>query len=137
MSLIKWTPFPEPFGEMDKFLEEFGMGAKNAFMPAVDIYEKGNDLVAEIPITGIEPDKVDVSIENGILTVKGQTEKKSEVDEKNYFRKEIRSGSFYRSVTLPTAVLENKVEAKYTDGILKIIMPKAKSEKATRIKVKK
>lgn len=136
MSLIKWTPFMEPFSDMDKFLDEFGMDSKSNFMPAIDIYEKGNNLIAEMPVSGIDPDKVDVEITNNVLTVKGQTEKKSEVEEKNYFRKEVKTGSFYRSVALPTAVNGDQASAEYANGILKITVPKVKEEKSKKIVVK-
>jgi len=126
----------EPFGDIDKFLNEFGMGAKDGFMPAVDIFEKNNSLIAELPIPNVDPDKVDVSIENDILTIKGKTEKKTEIEEKNYYRKEVKAGSFYRSVALPCSVIGNKAEAEYKNGILTITVPKAKDEKSQKIKIK-
>ena len=70
------------------------------------------------------------------LTVNGKTERQSEVDEKNFYRKEVRYGSFHRSVRLPVAVLGGKAEAKSENGMLKITIPKAPEAKSKAIKVK-
>ena len=81
--------------------------------------------IVETGLVGIDPDKVNISIEHDVLTIKGESEKKSEVDDKNYYRKEIRRGSFYRSVPLPAHVIGDKASAVAEDGVLKISIPKA------------
>jgi HSP20 family protein len=78
---------------------------------------------------------VDISIENNVLCLKGESEKKSEIDEKNYYRKEIRRGSFYRSVSLPTKVDGDNAKAVNDGGILKISIPKAPEVKPKTIKI--
>ena len=102
----------------------------------MDIYEKGQTLMIDVPLAGIHPEKVDISIENDILTIQGKMEKKSEVEEKNYFRRETRTGSFYRQVPLPAHVLGEKASAAYQDGILKIFVPKAPEKKMKKIEIK-
>lgn len=136
MALIKWTPFPfvDSFEEMEKMMEWPTVG--HAFTPAMDVYEDKDDVVVETPLAGIDPEKVDISIENGVLTVKGESEKKSEVEDKNYYRKEIRSGSFYRAVSLPTKVDGDKAEATYDKGVLTIRVPKAPEVKPRTIAIK-
>ena len=139
-ALIKWTPFLEPFEEMDKMFSELTpsvRGMQGGFMPAVDMYEDKENVIIEAQLAGIDPDKVDVSIENDILTIKGESEKKSEIDEKNYYRKEIRRGGFYRSIPLPTHVLGDKANAVAEDGVLKINIPKAEQAKPKTIKIEK
>lgn len=136
-SLIKWAPFFEPFEEMDK---SFGsmlptLRDGNGFMPAIDVYEDNDNVIVETQLAGIDPNKVDVSIENDILSIKGESEKKSEIDEKNYYRKEIRRGSFFRSVQLPVHVQADAARAIAESGILKIMIPKAKEAKANKIKI--
>lgn len=131
--LIPWRPFLEPFEDFDRW---FGDKAPIGFSPAVDIYEKGNDLIIEAPLAGIDPDKMDISVENDVLTVQGKMEKKSEVEDKNYYRREIRSGSFYRQVPLPSHVIGDKASAAYENGVLKISVPKAAEKKAKKIEVK-
>jgi len=81
-------------------------------------------------------DVVDISIDNNVLTIKGESEKKSEVEDKNYYRKEIRRGSFYRSVPLPSQVIGDKASAEAINGILKIVVPKALGTKPKTIKIK-
>ena len=113
------------------------MVTQRGFTPALDLYPTKDSVVVEMPLSGIDPDKVNVNIENNVLTVSGSTEKKSEVDEKDYYRKEVRQGSFYRSTSLPTRVSGDKALASYENGILRITVPKASEAKPTSIKVKK
>jgi len=137
MALIKWSPFLdiEPFEDMDKMLST-GLGrGQSGFTPAIDMYEDKDSVVVETQLAGIDPDKVKISIENDVLCIKGESEKKSEIDEKNYYRKEIHRGSFYRSVSLPAHVLGDKAKAVADGGVLKISIPKAPKTKAKSIKV--
>ncbi len=135
MSIIKWTPFLEPFGDMDRFFEDFRRGTPSAFAPALDVYEKGDNLVVEAQLPGIDPDKVEVSVENDVLTIQGKSEHKSEVDEKNYYRKEIHTGSFYRSVALPAHVQGQNAVADFAEGVLTVTIPKLKQENVKKLKV--
>ncbi len=132
MPIIKW----EPFEEMDKMFDEFLPAVRGQrFVPAIDMYEDKDNVIVETQLAGIDPEKVDISIENDILTIKGESEKKSEVEDKNYYRKEIRRGSFYRSVQLPSHVQSDKASAIAEGGILKISIPKAEEAKPKKIKV--
>lgn len=138
MSLIKWTPFFPEFDDMEKTMESMlpaVRGNQFGFTPAVDMYEDKDNIVVETQLGGIDPEKVDVSIENNVLTIKGESEKKSEVEDKNYYRKEIRRGSFYRSIPLPTKVDGEKAAAVNEDGILKITVPKMTEAKPKNIKI--
>lgn len=132
MNLIKWNPWSE-LSELDSF---FDKGLAQTFTPALDVYDRKDHVVVESPIAGIDPNKINISIENDVLTIEGSMEKKSEVEEKNYYRKEVRRGSFHRSVALPTAVDGDKAEADYQDGVLTISIPKAERAKPKTIKVK-
>lgn len=140
MSLIKWSPFLSDnyFDDMDKMIFEFmpiSRGNKG-FMPAVDMYEDNDNVVVETQLAGIDLEKIDISIENDVLCIKGEGEKKTEVEEKNYYRKEIRRGNFYRSIPLPTRVDGDKASAVAEEGILKIYIPKASEAKPKSIKIK-
>ena len=137
MALIKWHPFLDSFEDMDKMFSEF-MPTKQGqagFVPAVDMYEDKDNVIVETQLAGIDPENVDISIENDVLSIQGKSEKKSEVEDKNYYRKEIRRGSFYRSVPLPTHVLGDKADAIAEDGVLKISIPKAPEAKPKTIKI--
>jgi len=138
MSLIKWTPFLSEFDDMDKMMESMlpaVRGNQFGYTPAVDMYEDKDNIIIETQLGGIDPEKVDISIENNVLTIKGESEKKSEVEDKNYYRKEIRRGSFYRSIPLPTKVDGEKAQAVNEDGMLKITVPKASEVKPKTIKI--
>lgn len=123
MRLIPWSPLMN----LDDFQE---------FTPALDIYQTKDAVVVETPVVKMDPAKVNISIENDVLTIEGESEQKSEVDEKNYYRKEVRYGSFHRSVALPVAVSGEKAEAEYKEGLLKITIPKAPQAKKKTIKIK-
>lgn len=137
MSLIRWSPMFDPFEEMERAMREFQSSSERTFVPAMDVFKDKNDVVAKVPITGFDPKNIDVSVKDGVLTIKGKTEKKTEVDEKSYYRKEIKSGSFQRSVLLPSEVEEGKVKADYEEGVLEVRIPmkKANAGKSTSVKV--
>ncbi len=140
MSLIKWNPYNEGlnFDDMDKMFNEMlpaVKGSQFGFTPAVDMYEEKDNIIVETQLAGIDPDKINVSIENDVLCLEGEAEKKSEVDDKNYYRKEIRRGNFYRSIPLPTKVEGDKASAINEDGVLKISIPKAAEVKPKSIKI--
>lgn len=138
MAIIPWRSrwLWEPWEELDRWFEEWPEIKASEFFPPLDVYEKGNKIIVETPIPGIEPEKVDISVKDNVLTIKGKSSKKSEVEDKNYYRKEVRYGSFYRSVDLPAKVIGEKTEATYEDGILKIEIPKAAAKKEKKIKIK-
>ena len=136
--LIRWNPFMEPFEEAEKMLSDFMpsvRGKENNFMPAIDMYEDADNVIVECQLAGINPKKVNLSIENDNLCIKGEGETKNEVEDKNYYRKEIKRGSFYRSIPLPTSVDENNAKAITDGGVLKISIPKKKESKAKTIKI--
>ncbi len=136
MALIKWTPYPfiEPFDEMEKMFDNWPT-INQSFTPAIDVYQDKDHVFVEAPLSGIDPEKVDISIENNVLTIKGENEKKSEVEDKDYYRKEVRYGSFYRSVQLPTRVDGDQAQASYESGVLTIKVPKAPEAKSKTIKI--
>jgi len=140
MSLIKWSPFyaDEPADNFDKLVEDFWPRRlrQNNFTPAIDMYEDNNNIVVEMQLAGLDPEQVKVEIDNNVLTLRGESEKKSEVDDKNYYRKEIRRGAFYRSLPLPQDVKGNEASAVAGDGILKITIPKASESKPRAIEIK-
>ncbi|MEA3272269.1 MAG: Hsp20/alpha crystallin family protein [Patescibacteria group bacterium] len=128
MSLIRWRPRAlfDPFEEMDKFFNDDSFGGRQrGFVPSVDVYQTDNNVVVETPLAGVNPDDVEVSIEDNILTIKGETQRKSETDDENFYRKEVRYGSFQRQVAIPAPVQEEKAIATSKDGMLKITVPKA------------
>ncbi len=138
MSLIKWTPFFPEFDDMEESMSSMlptVRGKQFGFTPAIDMYEDKDNIIVETQLGGIDSENVDISIENNVLCLKGESEKKSEIDDKNYYRKEIRRGSFYRSISLPTKVDGDNAKAVSEGGILKITIPKAPEVKPRTIKI--
>ena len=136
MKIVRWSPFMEPFwSDMDKMFDDYKKGSQAGFSPALDIYEKDNNLIVETALPGIDAEKIEISVEDDVLTIQGKTEKKTEVDDKNYYRKEMHQGSFYRSVALPANVQGDKAKAAYDDGVLKIAIPKKEKPEAKKVKV--
>jgi HSP20 family protein len=136
MSLIPWRPF----SDLDKFFNDDDwllpvFSRLDITKPAMDLRENDKEVVAELEIPGFDPEKIDVSVEDGVLRVRGVMDEKKEEKEKGYWRKEIRKGSFERAVKLPVAIKENAVEATYEKGILKIVMPKAEAKPSSKVKI--
>lgn len=123
-----------PFEEAERGLMDLSKG----FIPAVDVYEKGNDVIVETPLAGVDPKDVEITVEGGVLTVRGKTEHRKEVDEKDYLYKEVRYGAFQRKIALPAPVLGEKAEATSEHGLLRITIPKAEDggKKAIKVEVK-
>lgn len=138
MDITKWNP-SNPWDDMDKLFSEMMPTSLarqvRGFAPAADVYETKDAVIAEVTIPHIDPDNVEISIKNNVLNIKGTTEKKTEVEEKNYYQKEIRTGSFFRAIPLPASVISDKTSAVHEDGVLKISMPKTKDKKEKTIKI--
>src|SRR3989344_4695988 len=137
MSLIPWRPFSDLdkfFGNDDWFLPVFPR--MEFAKPAMDVKETDKEVIAEIEIPGFDPEKVDVSVKDGILRVSGKMDEKKEEKEKGHWRQEIRKGSFERMMRLPVAVKEGAVDATYEKGVLKIVIPKAEIKPTSKVKIK-
>ncbi len=135
MTLMRWRPALEPIEDFDRMVNQFFGTQGQGFVPALDVYQDKDNVIVETPLPGIDPEKVNISIENDVLTIEGSSEQKSEVDEKDYYRKEVRTGSFHRAVALPAAVAGEKANAEYKNGVLKITIPKEERAKPKQIKI--
>ncbi len=137
MEIIKW----EPFEGMESFFKDFPVTSFSRFGSgfALDMYKKDENLIAKINLPGVDPDDLDVSIDDDILTVSSSYLEKKEDKGREYFRREIRQDSFFREVHLPVSVDPAKTIAESKDGVLTVTMPSVSGtrEKAMRIKVKK
>src|SRR5690606_13671811 len=110
-----------PFDELEKMLEH------HTWDLAADVYEDNCNVIARMHVPGIDPDDIDIEIEDSHLHVYGERKHEKEIEEKNYYKKEICSGSFERIISLPCSVQEDKVAANCKDGVLTITMPKSAS----------
>jgi len=104
--------------------------------PAVDMYQTEKDVVVRASMPGIKADDVDISVTGDMLTISGETCKEQEVKEDAYLRREMRCGTFSRSLQVPVAVNVDKAEAVFENGVLTLTMPKSEEAKAKRLSVK-
>jgi len=130
------VPINPLFLDIDRMFDEDFPVMRGTFSPPIDVYQKKDALVVETPIPNVDPDKVEISVENDVLTVSGRTERKTETKREDYYRKEVREGSFSRSVILPMSVRSDQAEALYENGTLRITLPKMEEAKPKRIAIR-
>lgn len=137
MELIQW----KPFDEVDRLLSDRPLLSFPGLQwdLAVDVFEEKGNVVAKMSLPGIESKDLDIAVDEDMLTVSGKREEEKEVEKKDYYSKEIRRGSFSRSVRLPKLVDSAKAEAVYRDGVLTVTLPvvKGKETKGVKITIKK
>jgi len=149
--LPTWRPFRElaPFREFEKMRREmdrfwdsfFERGPTKAevggeFLPALDLAEKDNELVVKCEVPGLEPKDIDISLSDGVLTIRGEKKQEREEKEADYHLVERSYGTFTRSIQLPKEVQSDKISASYKNGILKINLPKSEEAKKKEVKIK-
>lgn len=145
MSLIKYDPFA-PVRSLTNVVDEFFnrgigelVGYDHAFsVPSVNVIEKPDSFLLDIAAPGLEKGDFKVSVENGCLNISAKKEKKEEVKEGKYTRREFNYTSFSRSFTLPEGVKPEDVHATYENGVLHVTIPKkevAKVEDARVIEI--
>jgi HSP20 family protein len=120
-----------------QFGQQRGAGsADQAWAPAVDITERKDayQVTAELPGLGIED--LEITFQDGLLTIQGERQRTPDADEQKVYRAERRYGMFRRSITLPRHVQADKIEASAQDGVLMVLIPKAKEAHAKRIQVR-
>jgi HSP20 family protein len=144
-NLIRQEPFADLHSTMHRLFDEgfsrpwrligseSGQPAERAFPVEVSETDEAIDVKASLP--GVKPDEVEVSVQNDVLTVRGEHREQTTEDKKDYYRREIRYGSFHRSLALPTRVDADKAEAKFENGILSLHLPKSESIRPKQIKV--
>src|SRR5271169_3638517 len=103
--------------------------------PAVDIYETEHELVVKADLPDIDPQELDIRVENNILTIRGERKFENKVNEENYLRVERAYGSFSRSFALANTVNSEAIKADYQNGVLTLNVPKREEAKPKQIKV--
>ncbi|MCC7369060.1 MAG: Hsp20/alpha crystallin family protein [Chloroflexi bacterium] len=103
--------------------------------PALNVYEEGDRLFVEAQLPGLKPEDLDINIEQGVLTISGQTTADSERKERNYFMREHRSGRFTRGLRLPATYNTDGCSASFEDGVLRLTFPKSEAAKPRRIPI--
>ena len=150
--LTTWKPFRElaPFRdferirkEMDRFGDSFLEGTlrergedRTEWFPSLDVSETKNDFVVKAELPGMDLKDIDVSLTDGMLTIRGEKRQEKEEKEENYRLIGRSYGAFSRSVSLPRDVKNDKVSASYKDGVLRVVLPKSEEAKKKEIKIK-
>lgn len=147
MNIVNWSPFRDMEGFFDRYYDALGgarfaggdaeLSKKLEWRPSVDISETDKHYLIKAELPEVNKDDVDVSVENGVLTISGERHYEKEEESETKHRIETRYGRFSRSFTLPSDVDEAKISAKSKNGVLKVRIPKTKAveEKAVRITV--
>jgi len=129
----RWEPFRE---FIEKFLEEDFDFTISPRLAATDVYETDKDLVVEMQVPGFKKEDIKISFQDDYLKVEGRAEEEKEEKDRNYWRKEIRRGSFVRVIPLPKKVDPKKAKASFKDGVLKVSLPKIEEVKETGEEIK-
>ncbi len=153
MAIVRWNPtrelatFPTDIlsmqREINRMFDDFFRSDRDessllapTWKPAVDILEEEDVYVAKVELPGVSKDDVKITMQDNVLTIRGEKKGEKKGKEENMHRVERFYGSFQRSFSLPTSVKSDKIEAEYKDGILTINMPKAEEVKPKQIEVK-
>lgn len=131
-----------PLGEMQNEIERFitdmwggEEGPSSYWGYKVDVHEDGDHVYVEAELPGLTKDEIDITLENGIMTIRGEKKSNTEKRDQNYHMRERLYGKFSRSFQLPTTVDDAKVEATLEDGVLKVLLHKREEVKPKRIEV--
>jgi len=146
-NITRWEPYRE-LATMRQMLDRFfdddfarfpslWERRPDAMSLALDVAEKEDAFVVKASVPGVPAEDVEVTLTDNVLTIKGEMKADKEINEENYHLRERRFGSFVRSVTLPTTVDADKIEAVNENGVLTLTLPKAEAVKPKKIEVKK
>lgn len=141
MAVTRYEPFnvlSQLQRELDRFREGDEGGGRVAtaeWTPAVDIKEEESRFVIHADIPGVNPEDIDISMENGVLTIKGERNTEAKTEKDNYKRVERIYGSFYRRFTLPDTADNEAISASFKHGVLDVVIPKREAVKPKKISV--
>ena len=140
MSITRYNPFDfTPFQAFRLFEEALPKlnepNVTRPWAPAVDIFETANELVVKADLPEVKQEQIDIRVEDGTLTLRGERKFEAEKSEKGYHRIERSYGAFSRSFSLPDTIEAENVKASFKDGVLTITLPKKELAKPRQIKV--
>jgi HSP20 family protein len=139
---MAWNPFRD-FPRVEREMEEL-IGSlprwwgdrERGWVPAVDMIDHKEEIVLRADLPGIDEKDIEVTVQDGTLTIRGQRKEEKEEKKEDYYYSERAYGTFTRTLTLPAGVERDKVKATFTKGVLEVHLPKAKEAKGTKIEVK-
>lgn len=143
-NMVRWDPFAELRATMDRLFDE-GFSRPWRLLPSlqeqtdwsfpVEVSETENEVEVKAALPGVRPEEVDISVTNDVLTIRAEHREEAEERKRDYYRREIRYGTYHRSLALPVAVDTDKAEATFKNGMLHLRMPKAEALRPKQIKI--
>jgi HSP20 family protein len=103
--------------------------------PAVDVFEEGDRYHVHVDLPGMKRDDIEITVQGDTLMISGEKKRETETKEEDFYRAERYYGKFSRSLTLPASVDASKIDAKYKDGVLEVLIPKTEEARPRQIKV--
>jgi HSP20 family protein len=145
MAITRWRPFRDVVSiqdEMNRLFDDF-FGrpvlktdwTEGVWSPTVDVSEDKDNVILRAEMPGMSKEDVNISIQDNVLTLKGEKKQEKEEKDKSYHRIERSYGSFCRSFQFPTSVKSDKVKASYKDGVLSVTLPKTEEVKPKEIPI--
>jgi HSP20 family protein len=150
-TMMRWDPFQDLRSAQDEMAQmspmlahALGLHAQpgsdrsttTAWAPALDISERKDAYLVTVELPGVETDDLQVTLEDGLLTIQGERHFAHDSSEQQFHRVERRYGAFRRSITLPAQVMGDGIQASFDNGVLQIMVPKAEEAKPKRIQVR-
>jgi HSP20 family protein len=148
-TMMRWDPFQDLRSAQDEMAQmspmlahalglhtRQGSATATAWAPALDISERKDAYLVTVELPGLKPEDLDITMEDGLLTIQGERQLTQESSEQQFHRVERRYGAFRRSITLPAHVTAEGIQASFEDGVLQILVPKAEEAKPKRIQVR-
>ena len=139
MALVKWNPWREIEDMFDRYTRANGgqeLARTGDWTPPVDIAETDKAFVIRAEVPEVKKEDVSITVDNGILSIRGERKQEKEESGKTFHRIERSYGEFTRSFTLPDNVDEKKIKALFKDGMLSLDIPKTEKAKPKAIEVK-
>ena len=142
-ALTRWDPLRDMLTLQERMSRLFGdtlaqspgTDASATWFPLVDIHEEEDRVVLRAEIPGVNKDDIDIRVEGGTITVRGEKKQEKQVDSEKAYRVERFYGSFARSFVLPASINADAIKATYSDGVLEVVLPKVEEAKPRKIKV--
>ena len=139
MVLQRWEPFRDlrrVENTVDRFWRGAGVGQSGGWAVPLDVIQEGDSIVVQGTLPGVTREDIKVTIEDGVLSISGESKLDREEQNGNYLIRERRSGKFRRVLRLPDSVDAEAAETTYENGVLTVTLPKVEAKKAKRLEVK-
>ena len=133
--LIRWVPRSTAATRNPMTNDLWRTNWNDALRPAMDVIEHENDVTVRVDLPGLDPDNIDIQVEDDLLTISGEIATRDEQENERYHYRERRYGAFKRSLRLAETIDTDNIDATYENGVLALVLPKRPETQPKRIKV--